>query len=57
MSNFAANIIDVTPTDTPYEGALVFRNMNALRLRGYGGRPVNRYSGAAGVHRIMSGTN
>lgn len=56
-SNFAANTINVRDTGIPYEGALVFRNMNALRLRGYGGRPVIRYSGAAGAHTIMSGTN
>ena len=56
-SNFAANTINVRDTGIPYEGALVFRNMNALRLRGYGGRPVIRYSGTAGAHTIMSGTN
>ncbi len=56
-SNFAANTINVRDTGVPYEGALMFRNMNALRLRGYEGRPVIRYSGAAGAHTIMSGTN
>ncbi|MCX7846645.1 MAG: hypothetical protein N2595_01225 [bacterium] len=56
-SNFAANTINVRDTGIPYEGPLVFRNMNALRLRGYGGRPTIRYSGAVGAHTIMSGTN
>lgn len=56
-SNFAANTINVRATGVPYEGPLVFRNMNALRLRGYGGRPVIRYTGATGAHTIMSGTN
>ncbi len=54
---WSADTILVKDTGVPYEGALMFPNMNAMRLMGYDGCPVIKYSGAEGASTIMSGTN
>lgn len=54
---FSADTIYVKDTGIPYTGPIVFPNINAMRLKGYNGRPTITYTGETGAHTIQSGDN
>lgn len=54
---FCADTLLVKDTGRPYYGPIIFPNMNALRLKGWNGRPVITLTGAVSATTIMSGTN
>jgi hypothetical protein len=54
---FSADTIYIKDTGVPYTGPVVFPNINAMRLKGYNGRPTITYTGESGAHTIQSGDN
>lgn len=54
---FGANTINVKDTGAEYPGPLMFPNINAMRLKGWGGTPTIAYRGSGPHSTIMSGTN
>ena len=54
---FAASTIYVKPTGSEYTGLLLFPNLNAMRLKGWGGMPTIAYRGGGPHSTIMSDTN
>ena len=54
---FGANTLYVKDTGVEYAGPLTFPNINAMRLKGWSGRPTIAYRGSGPYSTIMSGTN